>query len=295
MKSDHINMKKKEEAKTLPPFKGVTKCLEKVKPTQKCTGDWRKTSFFLSRLVNYLKYKHVCISASPYNFLIQIREKGEASIPPNFTEVVSSCKKPIIFIHMGLQFADGSGHSNMIIVDKNRKEYERFEPHGEVGYSREFSDHVDEVLRTQLKFPSPYNYVPTLEYCPRMGPQGYERRVTLCHEGGLCTTWSVLYAQLRLANPFHSREQVISEITKGTPAEIDLLVRKYQTFIDLVVSDKERDELFKLDFSVWYNQRGIREAVGKGSSLTLITSYTNAMNKAREELDKRLWYYGMVW
>jgi len=281
-----------KEAKTLPPFKGVSKCLEKVKPTKKCTGEWEKTAPFLSRLVNYLKYKHVCLSASPHSFRINIIEGGEVTIPPNFTEVIASCKETLIFLYVELRFRDGQGHANMLIIDKNKKEYERFEPHGQADYSMEFFDHVDKVLMTQLKFPTPYKYVSTLEYCPRHGPQRFERRQTLCPGGGFCVTWSTLYAHLRLANPFHSREQVISEITRGSPEEINLLLMKYQTFIDLVVSDEELLRLWSLDFNVRKYPIYIKGQLAKGKDAS---KEVEVMNKSKEELDRLLWYKGVVW
>jgi len=264
-----------------PAFRGIDGCIKDLPLTKKCTGNVRQTSYFLSRLVNQLKFKDVCVAAQPYSFIITIYENGGFGIPPDFTKFIETCPKVIIFIPVILQ-GENMGHYNTLIIDKKRKEHERFEPHGHATYSSDFSNLVDKVLKTELKFPYRSAYIETGQFCPRVGPQHFEN-LGHCPYGvarGFCVTWSTLYAHLRLTNPLHGRERVVEELLKGDEKEKAERIMKYQTLIDKVITEEEVEKIRKLEEE--YSRTEVSRKPYK--------ERREELGKIKAKIDEEFWY-----
>lgn len=93
-----------------------------------------------------------------------------------------------------------SGHAVCLIINRERKEFEYFEPNGS---TTPWSPMVFDALKVHMgqEYPT-FRWVNTDEFCPVVGPQS---------ESGLsmCANFSLLYLVLRLTCPHLEKEQVV--------------------------------------------------------------------------------------
>ncbi len=229
-------------------FKSVDHIIAKMKPYKGCKGEGTKIIPFLTRIVKEEQLKHVCmfggklLNSDKLRASMAIRFAGNSLnpnpkiyVPNNFQEEIDKCPEPIIVISFGLLKVLGDlGHSNLIIIDKNLKEYERFEPHGQMEV---YDDSMIEQLTktTMAKYlPSDYKYISPMDYCLQIGPQVKAKGMTDCKDGGFCAAWSTLYGHLRIMNPDFSRSAIIDKMLKM--AEEPFFIPKYVTYINTVLS-----------------------------------------------------------
>lgn len=167
-----------------------------------------------------------------------------------------------------LPLSFGSGmtyHTNVILINPVRKEFERFEPYGQYRLKTEIqSDAVlfkldtamnsflSEKLYTYCPNLLSYSYVTTADFCPRVkAPQHVQeepvfakvRKNELIEFVGFCTVWSMMYAHLRILFPEMSGQQVLTELndsvkkntlfrlTWDTSTAMTKLVQRYACFL----------------------------------------------------------------
>jgi hypothetical protein len=104
-------------------------------------------------------------------------------------------------------------HANALVFDKKLKTFERFEPNGsqvEVSINPLSENYnyplLDQALKDIFQTELGYNYLPSLNICPYVGPQFIESAQEsgsryIGDPLGFCAAWSLLYIDARLSNP----------------------------------------------------------------------------------------------
>ena len=169
----------------------------------------------------------------------------EIQVPYQFWTSFQEClNKKVRFIVMPFGFECGGniGHANYLVYDTKNREMERFEPntyvHGicynppnlDIKIKNLFNQFMSREIVKKIYSP--------LEYCPRDGFQVIqhgEKQKKSGDPGGFCAAWVAWYADLRLANPNKSREQVVNmamEYLRKQPQSFTQFIRSYAGFID---------------------------------------------------------------
>lgn len=173
-----------------------------------------------------------------------------------------------IFIFLTLSTGvedDWRGHQNVLIYDVEKKELERFEPHGggssvSIWCIEEYKtnplvlqlqnapcteDSIDNAIVKHLKPIIGFNtYYPPMSFCPIIGFQSkksFEKEGV--DPGGFCFYWSIYYVDLRLSFPNKTRTQVIKDAMAGIEDMFDVhewddfgsFIRSYAVFIEMFV------------------------------------------------------------
>lgn len=166
---------------------------------------------------------------------------------------ITSCRNPDNKDH----------HSNLIVIDKKNKTFERFEPNGGNTAvdpfwfdSQQLNHHLELLFREQLR--DGFRMIPPTDVCPSIGIQSLqadEEITTVNKLGGFCAMWSLWYLELRISNPdIPSKElltQAIEEIKKEDDDFTKFIVN-YTIFI------KDISELLK-DQSIDYLLKNLSE------------------------------------
>lgn len=101
----------------------------------------------------------------------------------------------------------GQGHANLVIIDRELKTIERYEPNGYIavpslgatgaGIFGDLSEKTDDVLE-QLARKKGFSYLPPSYFCPKYGAQQIESHFQ--NTMGLCVSWSILYGIERVTS-----------------------------------------------------------------------------------------------
>lgn len=175
-----------------------------------------------------------------------------------------------IFIFLTLStgvHADWRGHQNVLIYDVEKKELERFEPHGGGSSILTWCEDIEQYKTNQLvlqlhnepctedsidnaivKHLKPIigfeTYYPPISFCPKIG---FQSKTSLEKQGvdpgGFCFYWSIYYIDLRLSFPNKTRTQVIEDAMESIEDMFDVhewedfgsFIRSYAIFIDMLV------------------------------------------------------------
>ena len=164
------------------------------------------------------------------NLYIHLFDYSVMKIPNNFAEIVNGCNKRFVIINVNVllhpkinrnqsgvivDIKFESGHANLMIIDKLKKEIEYFEPHGGL-YN--CIDKIGNIIIDILKNDK-YRYFCESDYLPFTGVQNIEsvminNSIDRANPGGFCATWSILYAYIRLSNHKLDRKYVVENIIK---------------------------------------------------------------------------------
>lgn len=154
--------------------------------------------FRLELLLLVLNLSSPAISAD-YN---QKTEKVTLNVSKTFDSLFKRCtNNESKFIISFITFDVGAGHhANIIIVDKNEKVVERYEPNGFSAIEGNYnfgivSNQLDEQLSTYFSQYG-YSYIPPADFCPKLGIQGLES--IFSKNTGFCVSWSIVYAEERI-------------------------------------------------------------------------------------------------
>ena len=163
----------------------------------------------------------------------------------------------VCLIYISHDCLNKTAHNNMIIFDLNRKEVERFEPHGVKNYGYKSSPIYNELDRQLKKIFHKYKYIylPPKTFCPYIGPQTKEtiydglklqqntgsqsstsntNTILPTDPYGFCAAWSIWYADIRMKNPKVERNKLIKqaiELIKNKPFKFRQFIRNYAEFI----------------------------------------------------------------
>ena len=137
-------------------------------------------------------------------------------IPEKYTtDEIAKCNNPklmAILIHF-------PGHTNMLVINNERKEIEHFEPEGtlnEPSIANLFSGSLKHL--GNLLFPG-YNYIEPLKLCPKFRhstafKNGFQSLSPYPYMKDSCSLWSIWYAYSRLSNPLIDRDEIIEIAVK---------------------------------------------------------------------------------
>ena len=154
---------------------------------------------------------------------------------------IKQCNKRFVIFNLKVfRKLKRPGHSNVIVIDKYKKEIERFEPYGclrETTLDHEvdtfmyyhFLREVNNVMRDS------YTYVPPIEY-QLIGPQTKQEYYQKKHIN-FCATWSTLYLFLRLEHEELSRETIVEEMMTYDADKMSELICFYAQYIKNIVPD----------------------------------------------------------
>lgn len=140
--------------------------------------------------------------------------------PPNSVgKYVMKCRDTafrfLVFNVWGIDTA-GDGHDNSVIIDRQSKTIEWFEPHGAKpdGEAPEFAFLQHSVLPALGALFPGYALSDAPQVCPAMGPQALEPSDT----GGYCVCWSLMFLALRLLNPTWPALRITAQMVRGGTA-----------------------------------------------------------------------------
>ena len=225
---------------------------------EKTTLDRSVTNFNLMMLglLMFIKHKlkqqqtdNICfINLQDNNAIMGYRIESDKLIATGpLAYAIKSCLENINirFIWIGLSifdFRDYSGHANILIIDKNNKTLERFEPNGSYFVKKRISEqekmdnqimvfikkvleisNIDTVNKADWKYFKPTNFCPQLGWHSQQALQmrnadtiSKELSQFIDNTGnpdteGYCIAWSLYYVYLRLLNQHLTRTEVLSE------------------------------------------------------------------------------------
>jgi len=229
---------------------------------------------YLQRLVNEFPATKQCIGNGSFGFwfdyllrqeqfhpslrvtpLLNLQEQQDRSLKINDTPKNVDIIKARIeegyntVIPIGLRYySQSGGHANMLLINRQLKSYEWFEPNGhfsaELGkiqsgeskHSIETSLELESFLKTKapqlLNIPSTYKFLLPYEECLySLGPQAKADADMLEHcagkGGGYCLAFSTIYAHLRFLAPEATPAETVRGLTDLTNREILHLVVHY--------------------------------------------------------------------
>ena len=162
--------------------------------------------------------------------LIEIQWNNQELVTPRgltrmITSIYKSGKYRFLAIPIGILQSNGS-HSNVVVIDMQKHEIERFEPHGS-GFPLEYNYNpslLDDVLARY--FSNSYfnidpsikiRYVTPKEYIPKIGFQKMDNHELTDNRNigdpdGFCNMWAVWYLEYRFRYPDIDRYKLIRKL-----------------------------------------------------------------------------------
>lgn len=209
--SKFINLEKNQKpvknTQSTSPIITLDHLIKDLPLSTKCRGNGLKIIPFLERMTDRTLVCTIKSTFSGAKFLRSIivlkRLKDDTfvpDIPEGLDKEISLCRQPLIIISLGLfnLEREGMSHSNIIIINKNLKTYERFEPFGMAAYEFYNVENVEKFMIgkfANLLDPG-YHYLKPFDFCFR-----YEL-IQSCVgvDSGLCAVQSTIYAQIGRAH-----------------------------------------------------------------------------------------------
>ena len=159
--------------------------------------------------------------------------------------VENLCDKRFVIAPMTLVSDQHTDHSNVVIIDKERRTIERYEPYGHLPPEARAAYRIDELDANFVEvasFSPGYKYVPPSEVCPTFGPQRWEESIMQQQhrvEGdpttGFCIWWSLWFADRRLKYPNLSTKRLAKGLMKTMirKRNVKKFIREYAKFVSL--------------------------------------------------------------
>jgi hypothetical protein len=221
--------------------------------SKKCIGDMSKIIPFLQHVIKGLGKEEFCLEAPKFFNRMNVSIKnGKLSFSNALQDMVMKCSKNFVILPLLMQKDQTlSAHENLVFINRLQKTYERFEPNGHFSH---YGDMANPVMGKEFKEAfglKGYTYVPPEEACRiGIGPQhkagnGVKQK---CKAGGYCVVFSTIYAHLRILLPNLNAEDILDAWMQWSPAKIDSMMHKYQTWIDEVIPDGVAEKITKLLF-----------------------------------------------
>lgn len=184
-------------------------------------------------------------------FWIFHKDIWPTSIDKSITQFISSDKK-MFALPIGIDLENGS-HANVIIIDKQLKLIERFEPNGSdepIGFNYN-KNLLDFKIKTYFEkyFPD-YEYLEPEKFLPPIGFQTLEmienkKMKRIGDPGGFCVGWCLWYLEQRLKYLLHPKTLVYKLIINIKAKNISFknLIRSYVNTLLSEFRDKILNEL----------------------------------------------------
>ena len=222
----------------------------------------------------------------------------------------------IIAIPLSLRFGNrehGAGHANLLIYRPFEQIIERFEPHGQYVFTKNykqdnliFNSVLKEMFENKMKkYLGKYTpeYEEPVEVCPNLyGFQTIESQVAKIAKegGGFCGAWYLFVLEMIFLNPTKSTYDIIDEALKISNKDkyyLSSLIRGYVHETELLIKsyiktlDETSDFTFKnAKMTIWAQKDKI-----KMSLLKLLISFSeNKKNSRIEKLEDEFGTFGGI-
>jgi ankyrin repeat protein len=165
-----------------------------------------------------------------------------------------------IIIPLGIETREGN-HANYLIYDGEKKEVERFEPHGFTTPPGMYYNPnlLDEILENRFKnIDENIKYIRPKEFLPKVGFQlidvteGNKKKIG--DPEGFCALWCIWYVDMRLTYREFTRKQIVDGLMKTIRAKNVSFRNMIRNYAKVVI--EIRDEIFKqshMDINNWMN------------------------------------------
>ena len=195
--------------------------------------------------------------------------------PTNFVDNIKKCmtyrkknKKRFVVTPLGIQ-VDKLAHAGYVILDMEKNEVERFEPHGAYppklfNYNPKLLDQQIEAkfneVSSNIKYFRPSNFLPRIGFQTMDYIEAEEKCRHIGDPDGFCAAWSVWYADMRIKNPNISRNRLVEQlIAKMRQEKISFrsMIRNYSYKLTVI-----RDQILEsagLDINRWKNDKYTKE------------------------------------
>lgn len=140
-----------------------------------------------------------------------------------FYEQFNKCLKSnikFVIIPLGIEMKEGN-HAGYLIYDTQKKEVERFEPHGATTPAGFYYNPnlLDELLEARFKsIDENIIYVRPIEFIPKIGFQifdiGESKKKKIGDPMGFCALWSIWYVDMRLTYRELERKKIVDILIK---------------------------------------------------------------------------------
>lgn len=176
--------------------------------------------------------------------IISLADLRTFEVKKQIYDSTMKCKKPILGI---MTFK--AGHANMLIINKDLKTIEHYEPHGKA------TKPFDNVMKDLTQYFNSagelgkYTYVPSTSTCPRVPPrlqvtindglqvfdgtqeQKKQRVGGVKDTGGFCCMWSFLHLEYRLKHPKEPENKLaqlfIDDFKDASESKLREMIRGY--------------------------------------------------------------------
>lgn len=169
--------------------------------------------------------------------------------------------KRFIVIPLGIELAEGS-HANIIIIDKENKTIERFEPNG-LNEPRNFpynKNLLDNLLKSKFQqLLEQFKYIEPKDYLPTVGFQMLEiinedKCKIIGDPNGYCAVWCVFYAKYRLENPDVKQNKLVYKIINNIKLQNKSFKSVIRNFSKNISSLRDNFlKKYKIDINDWMN------------------------------------------
>lgn len=167
---------------------------------------------------------------------------------------------------------DDKRHMNFLVFDMKQRTVERFEPNGSITAEDAIGKINKEAKLEKELIESAkdhnYTYIPTVEFCPRVGPQALQDAQSAFTEigdpEGFCSFWSLWYADRRLRYPNKSSKELLKGLMDvlATSGNLTRFINNFAKFLD---SEKERITKKAREYQTkekdWSASRAVSEAL----------------------------------
>lgn len=166
----------------------------------------------------------------------------------SITNCIENPAFSFVIIPLGIELPKGS-HANYIIIDKQTKEIERFEPHGyDSPYQYDYDDvQLDSLLKNQFNEIIPgYSYFKPKDYLPKIGFQQIESNeplINISDPKGFCALWVIWYVDMRMTYHTIPRDRLVIKLIEYVRRQnlyFKNLIRNYSKQITSI-----RDSVFE--------------------------------------------------
>ncbi len=186
------------------------------------------------------------------NLVIVIDDKSIIYFPwndlnPNLNEQIMLCNKNMIPIHvvvmkikspeiietLNLRKSVKSVHVNALLIDKNNKTIELFDPYGKANPIAE--EWIKSIFVEKAGLID-YRYISSMDICPISGPQTIAEKYypAIKTEKGFCHSYSIMYFHMRLSNPGLDPKINLIMMLEKTYEELRLYVTKYTNILHFI-------------------------------------------------------------
>ena len=170
-------------------------------------------------------------------------------------------EKRFIVIPLGIELSEGS-HANIIIIDKDNKTIERFEPNG-INEPRNFpynKNLLDNLLKSKFQqLLSQFKYIEPKDYLPTIGFQmleivNEEKCKMIGDPNGYCAVWCVFYAKYRLENPDVKQNKLVYKIINNIKLQNKSFKSVIRNFSKNISSLRDNFlKKYEIDVNDWMN------------------------------------------